>query len=88
MAIPEQSLELDVDVSKLTLEEAALFDTEEAQNNTMTWLNKMRKFLIKYSASWSAQEINSILIDEMSEVGEQVASAIQAASVPLENSEP
>jgi hypothetical protein len=87
MTIPDKPLELTVDVSKLTLEEAAIFDTEEAQANTMTWLNKLRKFLLKYSSSWTTSEINALQIDEMEAVAEHLSSAIQAASVPLANSE-
>lgn len=87
MTIPDAPLELSVDVGELTLEEAAIFDGEEARSNTMTWLNKLRKFLLTYSTSWTPQQINALKINELEEIASQLGEALQRAAVPLATSE-
>lgn len=88
MAIPEQPLELDIEVGSLTLQEAAIFDAEEAQAAPMTWCNRVRKFLLAHSQTWTPDEINTLTLDEIGDVAESMAEAIQRATVPLANSAP
>lgn len=86
MAIPDRPLELDIETRKFTLAEMAVFDIDEAEANPMGWINKMRKFLIARSVSWTRDEINAIEVDELEQVGAQVVEAVQKAAVPLANS--
>jgi hypothetical protein len=83
MAVPEKPLELDKGVNELTLEDAALFDTDEWKDNPMGTVNKLRKFLIKHSISWTKQEINAMEIGELAEIATQLGEAIQRQAVPL-----
>lgn len=88
MPIPETPLELDIEVGKLTLQDAAVFDVEEAQAAPMTWCNRVRKFLLAHSQTWTADEINTLTLDELGDVAENMAEAIQRATVPLASSAP
>jgi len=51
----------------------------------MTAVNKMRKFLIKHSESWTRDEINELSFDELAQVVEQFGEAVKRASVPLQS---
>ena len=85
MTIPEKPLELDLEIGKLPLEASAFMDREEWEENPMTAVNKIRKFLIKHSESWTRDEINELSFDELAQVVEQFGEAVKRASVPLQS---
>ena len=82
MAIPEKPLEIEFDANELTLEDWALFDPDDQGISTP---NRLRKFLIAHSKSWTKEEIGKIKTGELEEVTKQVLAAVEKAAVPLES---
>lgn len=85
MAIPDKPLELDIESVKINLGDMEIFDTELAESEPLVWISSVRRFLIRHSA-WTRAEIRAINIDELADLGPQLAEATRRQSVPLANS--
>lgn len=86
MAIPDRPLDLNLDsdtLQDMTLEDVAIFDSDTAASRPFVWINQVRRFLVKYSTTWTAAEINAITIAEMEGVAKQLTEAINSVAVPL-----
>jgi len=83
MTIPDKPLEIEFDANELTLEDWALFDPDDQGISTP---NRLRKFLIAHSKSWTREEINKIKTNEMEAVTKQVLAAVEREAVPLVSS--
>lgn len=83
MTIPDKPLDIEFDANELTLDDWALFDPEDQGISTP---NRLRKFLIAYSKSWTREEIGKIKTKEMEEVAKQVIAAVEKVAVPLASS--
>lgn len=78
MAIPEKDLSLKYETTKLTIDEACLFEPGG-------WsLVIFRQFLRKYS-NWTSEEIGNLEIGELESIADQIKEAVLRVSVPLES---
>jgi len=83
MTIPAKPLEIEFDANELTLDDWALFDPDDQGISTP---NRLRKFLIAYSKSWTREEIGQIKTKELEEVAKMVIMAVEKVAVPLASS--
>lgn len=80
MTIPTRPLEVDYDPRKMTLGELALFDVASGLNEFQMAMG-VRSFLINHT-KWTQAEVDTITIEELTEVGEQLGKAIRERALP------
>ena len=80
MTVPESTLKLTIDVTHMTLGDAAIFD---GNINPIA----IRAFLLKYS-DWPQPQIDAIEMGELDKVATQLVEQLKAAAVPLASAPP
>lgn len=79
MAIPTKPLEIKFDPKKLTIRDIRLFSSAA---NDLTFAVRVADFLHAYCTSWTPEEIESIQMDELTDVGKQLLDKIKDIAVP------
>ena len=77
--IPEALLTISMETDDLTLDDVALFDTEDGFS-----VFKFRKFLLRYG-SWSKEQVGKIKIKELEQVAVLLSEAMKNTAVPPPN---
>ena len=76
MAIPDKALEVTADLNKLTVGDLKVFSRKGFD------FYDFRQFLIDHT-NWMEDEIDTITLEELTNVAEQLGEALKAKAVPL-----